>query len=257
MIGAGNVATNFAMILHEGEKKIVSVYSRNIENARLLADKVSAEYTNDLKSLPTDADVYIIAVSDSAIKEVVSKLSITDGLLLHTAGSVDMNVLKDITCKVSAINYGVLYPLQALSMNIVGDFYNKVPLYIEANNAESLEKLTVLAKELSAQVKVINSDDRKVIHLAAVFVNNFTNYMYVAAGRLLKEKDLPFSMLMPIISETVKILERSGADSIPEVLTGPAVRKDMETIRKHIDLLKDFPDLKRVYETITQNIIRN
>jgi predicted short-subunit dehydrogenase-like oxidoreductase (DUF2520 family) len=252
LIGSGNVATNLAFALLSKHKKIVQVVSRKIENAKSLAEKVGAGYTDDLKSIIVNADLYIIAVSDSAILEVISNINIKDCMLVHTAGSVDMDVLKP-----SAKNYGVIYPLQTLSKKTHLDFFNNVPLCIEANNEDNTRKLSELANKLSGRVYLVNSEDRKVLHLAAVFVNNFINYMYVAAARIMNNRNMPIEMLMPLIGETFKVIEQSEFKSINEILTGPAVRNDMETIRKHIELLKDFPDLKKVYELITNNIINN
>lgn len=246
IIGTGNVATNFAMALNEKGKDIVQIYSRTEESAKELADKVSADYTTELHKLEK-ADIYIVAVTDSAIEEVVRQIKIKNGIIVHTAGAANIDILKSVSS-----DYGVIYPLQTLIKDKNIDFYNKVPLCIEANNEMTEEKLLKMAELIAGKVYKLNSQKRLVLHLAATFANNFTNYMYVVADKLLKSQNIPFETLKSLIEESTDIII---AQETPAVYTGPAARKDMNTIKKHLELLKNHTEFKKLYELITKNII--
>lgn len=245
-IGAGKVADCLASVLFSNGKKIVQVFNRTEIKAKKLAKKVSAEFTTDLNNL-ADADIYIIAVNDTAIVEIVNKLNIKNGIIVHTAGSVKIDVLKS-----ASFEYGVMYPVQTFIKDRYLDFYDKVPLCIEANNKAVEDKITTLAELISAHVYKLDYDKRLTLHLAAVFANNFTNYMYVAAEKLLNEQNIPFDSLKLLIEETSNIVKDSNK---PEVYTGPAVRNDIVTINKHLAILANNPDLKQLYNLITQNIM--
>jgi predicted short-subunit dehydrogenase-like oxidoreductase (DUF2520 family) len=249
VIGAGNVALNFAVRMYETGVRIMQICSRNKEHARYLAGKVSAECTSELSELNQEADLYLIAVSDDAIEEVAGMIPAVKGIVVHTAGSVEVRVLK----KVSE-NYGVIYPLQSLSNEEMRGFYDNVPLCIEANDAETLEMISGLAKKMSKRVIVADTEKRRTIHLAAVFVNNFTNYMYLSGEKILEGMGIEFDLFKPLIMQTTeRILEEGGRLQ----MTGPAARRDVNTINKHIDMLRDLPELREVYELITGNIMKS
>lgn len=248
IIGSGNVATSLVYSLLQNRKNIIQIYSRNKNNAEHLAGIADCSYTVNLKELNTDADLYIIAIQDDAIESVISQLLLKNGILVHTAGSVEMNILKS-----ASNNYGVLYPLQTLNKNKIIDFYNKVPLCVEANTEETRKLLYELSLLLSKKVIDIDSEQRKIVHLAAVFANNFTNYMHISASRILKQANISTEILKPLIIETSDV---NNETEIYKKLTGPAIRKDIKTIEKQIEILKDFPDLKNVYEIITENMLK-
>ena len=255
LIGSGNVACNFAYALKSAGKNISQIYSRTKQHAKVLAQYVSADYTDDISTLNKEADLYIIAVNDSAIEEILCQLLIKDGLFVHTAGSVDMNLLKK-----AVSDFGVIYPLQSLRKDRNIDFYKQVPLCIEANNKDNEIILLEFSKILSEHVYKLNSEQRKIVHLAAVFVNNFTGYLYASADNLLKKNDIPFDLLKPLINRTVEniLSDAEPGTQISELfnLTGPAIRKDMNVINEHLEMLDNYPDLKKVYEVITENIIK-
>ncbi len=248
IIGAGNVATNLALALKDKGEKIIQVYSRTEKSAKTLADIISSSYTDDLKKINMNSDLYIISVPDSAIIPVLKHLSLKNKFIVHTCGSMDMDILKH-----ASSNYGVFYPLQTFSRNRKADF-TETPVCIEANNIAYQEALMNLAKLLSDKVYIINSGKRKILHLAAVFACNFPNYMYRIAEKITENNDIPFDILRPLIKETTgKIMTNSPSG----VQTGPASRKDTDTIEKHIDMLSEYPDFKQIYELITRNILND
>ena len=245
-IGAGNVATNLAIAFHNKGKKILQIISRDVEHAKLLADNVSANYSIILDEINPNADLYIISINDDAIENIASSLKIKSRLIVHTSGSLDMNVLLN-----ASTNCGVFYPLQTFSKDTIVDF-NNIPFCIEANTSENKKELTELAQILSNDVRQINSEERKIIHLAAVFANNFSNYMYLIADELLSIHNLSFDILKPLINQTAFKVN----SQIPEnTQTGPAKRNDLELIEKHLTLLKETPEYYEIYKVITNCIV--
>ena len=246
LIGAGNLATQLALAMHENGILVKQVYSRTIQSAKELAGKLKCEYTNDLSKLITEADIYLIAVKDSAIQEILENLYLDkDKLIVHTAGGVPMNVLDGFT-----INYGVFYPLQTFSKNRKISF-SSIPLCIEANHPSTLITLQEFASRLSDSVHQINSNERRTLHLAAVFTNNFVNHLYTIGAEILQDKKLNFDLLKPLITETAAKIEKITPI---EAQTGPAKRNDQSTINAQLKMLHDRPEFQKIYSFVTESI---
>jgi len=240
LIGAGNLATNLGRALLEAGHDVVQVYSRTEKSASSLATLAGGAPTTALSTLTNDADVYIVAVKDSAIAEVVPALckGRGDKVFLHTAGSVPMNVFEGM-----AEHFGVLYPMQTFSKARAVDF-SEIPCFVEANDDHSFTVINDLANSFSDRVVPLSSDQRRHLHLAAVFACNFTNHCYGVAAEILRKNNI-------LIDETArKVHELEPA----KAQTGPAVRYDQNVIRSQVELLKDNPLYRQIYETMSISI---
>jgi predicted short-subunit dehydrogenase-like oxidoreductase (DUF2520 family) len=248
IIGAGNLATQLALALHEKGIHIVQIYSRTEVSAKELADKLGTNYTSELQQLQLEADIYIIAVKDSAIQEILENCNLDeDKLIVHTAGSIPMSILEGFTR-----NYGVFYPLQTLSKNRKVDF-SDIPICIEANHPGNLIKLEELGKILSITVTQINSEERKALHLAAVLANNFVNHFYSIGAEILHDQKIDFALLKPLIRETAaKIENMNPADA----QTGPAKRNDRQVAEAHLKILSNKPEYQKIYSFVTESIFQ-
>lgn len=247
LIGSGNVATHLGAALKNAGHRIVQVYSRNGHNAALLAYHIGAEAINDLNSISTDTDIFIISVSDDAIAGITEQLAKYDKLIVHTSGATDLYTLLAFTDLA-----GVFYPLQTFSKTKEVAF-RSVPLCIEGADENITKKLKDLAQTISNNVCLINSAQRKTLHLAAVFACNFPNYLYHVAQNLLAAQNIQFDLLRPLILETAeKVQEQFPAD----VQTGPAVRRDAKTMNSHIQQLQGEPELEQLYRLLSQGIIK-
>jgi predicted short-subunit dehydrogenase-like oxidoreductase (DUF2520 family) len=245
LIGAGNVATQLGIALSDAGYNISQVYSHTKKSAAALSRQLNAEAINDLKKMDKNATIYIIAVKDDAIAAVAKELRVKDKIVVHTSGSVPMNVLKSVS-----ENYGVFYPLQTFTKDKKTDF-RSVPICIEGCNRATSTTLQYFAKSISSNVQLINSDQRRVIHLAAVFACNFSNHMYAIAEEILKKNKLSLDLLQPLIEETaMKIRKNSPA----EAQTGPAVRGDKKTMDGHLKLLGNDKKRKELYQLISRDI---
>lgn len=242
IIGSGNLATNIAFAFKKIGVKIHFVYSRDANNAQQLAHQIGCSFTNNLNELPRTADLYIIAVADAAIHEVASKLTDCTGLFVHTSGSIAMNVFADYFT-----DYGVFYPLMSFSKSSILAF-DTIPICVEANAEKNTKKLEYVAGLLTNRVQFLNSKDRQVLHLAAVFACNFTNLNYVIAEEILSKNTIPFDLLFPLIlNSALKIQQQSPA----LLQTGPAIRNDLPVIETHLKMLEAMPEYKAVYALIT------
>jgi len=247
MIGAGNLATQLSIAFHENGVEILQVYSRTVESAKALADKVNAIYTNSLKDIVPNANLYIFALSDKALQPVLEQMNVPIGNAVHTAGSIPMDVFENYT-----EHYGVFYPLQTFSKQRKVDF-SDIPICIEANNIGLEEDLFQLGEKISSKLNSISSEQRKQLHLAAVFTCNFANHMYSIGQKLLEEKDVDFKLLTPLIQETAqKVMD---LDPIA-AQTGPAVRFDEEIMASHHLALKDTPDFQKLYSFVSESIFK-
>jgi predicted short-subunit dehydrogenase-like oxidoreductase (DUF2520 family) len=249
-IGAGNVASQLASAFQNTGRKILQVYSRTENSAKELASKINCDFTSDTEDIIKNADVYIISVSDSAIAEVVAKLKLDKSLVVHTSGFHTMDILDNVSK-----NIGVFYPLQTFSKNRKIDFLN-IPVCVEANSADNLTLLEDLARSFTADVRYIESAQRKIIHLSAIFACNFTNHMYSIAEEILKDAYIPFDILKPLICETAeKVMDIEPV----EAQTGPARRNNLEVVQQHLKMLdnEEYRELyKRLSELITNKYIK-
>ena len=247
-IGAGNLAFHLAKALHFKDFQINQVYNRTESSAKELAEITGAEYTSTLDEIDKSADIYIVAVKDSAIDEVLSRIDFQDKLVVHCSGSLPLSVLEK-----HAKNFGVIYPLQTFSKKRVIDF-KKIPVFIEANSSANLEILKNIAGAISEEVLVTNSEQRQLLHISAVFACNFVNHFYFIAGELLKSKNIGFDVLKPLILETaLKVQELRPF----EAQTGPAVRFDENIIGKHLAKLADIEEYRQLYELISKSIFEH
>lgn len=244
IIGSGNVATHLTKSLWEAGHIITQVYSRTLANAVKLAEDVDSVATDQIDQINHFADIYIIAVKDEAIAGVAELLDLPLKIVVHTSGTVPMDVLKR-----SAERYGVFYPLQSFSKQKKISFVD-IPLFLEANNEETMNELKSLAS-ISDKVYESDYEMRRKVHLAAVLVNNFTNHLYQLADEFLQKNNIPFDILKPLIEETTR---KIGEYAPSAVQTGPAKRGDESTIQAHLDLLKNDPQLSEIYKALTKSI---
>ena len=246
LIGAGNLATHLGKALHAAGHDMVQVFSRTMQSAETLASLLDAEPLTDISQVRDDADVYIFSVKDSALELLISRLCGGEKkVFLHTAGSMPMSVFRG-----KALHYGVLYPMQTFSKQREVDF-SIIPCFIEANDEFALKQIEGLAGQISHRVYQLSSEDRKYLHLSAVFACNFANHCYAASQKLLQQHGIPFDVMLPLIDETAaKVHGMTPKDA----QTGPAVRYDENVIGKQIQLLENQPYFQKIYDSMSKSI---
>ena len=244
IIGTGNTATLLGRLIKQAGHNIIQVFGQTSQHAEELGKVLHSSFTTDQKLLNPEADIYIIAVSDDAIGHVTSWLQVGKKLVVHTAGSVESAILSG-----SSKNYGVLYPLQSLRKEM--DYLPEIPFLVEGNTEDNGALIYDFAKTISKKVEFTTRQQRLMTHIAAIIVNNFTNHLYVIAEDFCNKENIDFKMLLPLIEETAgRLYQFSPA----EMQTGPAVRSDITTIQKHIQLLEQHPFHQSVYEFLTDSI---
>jgi len=243
-IGAGNVAEALCQGFMAAGHRIVSVASRGGETAKILAGKAGAEWRRDL-SVPDNCDILILAVNDTSVTDVAREVLLPERtVIVHTAGSVTLAALG------RRKQAGVFYPLQTFTKGCVPEL-KKVPFFIEATGEHSLNMLRELGTGIGAGAWDCDSEKRRHLHVAAVFTNNFSNFMMTAGEVIATDAGFDPSLLHPLMEETVRKALSTGP---ARAQTGPAVRHDARTIKSHLDLLSFSPEYQKLYRLISTMI---
>lgn len=244
IIGSGNTATILGRKIKAAEHDILQITGRTEATVHALAAELGCDGNTDVKKIDPSADIYIVALADKALPQLHEWLQLDKKLVVHTAAAIPRDVLQ----KVSK-NYGVLYPLQTLRKEQT--VLPEIPFLVDGNSADDLALVQDFAASLSGKVLVAGDELRLRMHVAAVFVSNFVNHLYMLAEDFCKKEHIDFSLLLPLITETANRLQSL---SPKQSQTGPAIRNDCVTIDKHLEVLNNYPELKRMYELLTESI---
>ncbi len=270
LLGTGNVAHHLALRFQEVGVPIAQIYGRTLHKATVLAQRIGSDATDNLKELVQDADLYILAVSDNAIEPLLQEIMIQNvsdvslppqssfapfwveqdrnfGTWVHTSGTIPSTIFEKYTS-----NYGIFYPLQTFTIGKEPD-WTTLPLCIDANTAAKRRSLEQLGQLLSPVVHHITDTQRATLHVAAVFVNNFTNHLFHIGQTIVENDGITFDLLKPLIQETVAKIQLHSPETMQ---TGPAKRGDTITIEKHQIFLKHYPLYHKLYELMTKSIMK-
>ncbi len=247
MVGAGNLAASLAKALYRKGFPVVQVYSRTRESAQELAQAVEAGYTTDPDGLAKDAKLYVVALKDAVLERLLPGMVAgrEKALWVHTAGSIPMSIWEG-----RAERYGVFYPMQTFSKQREVSF-GRIPIFVEGSSDEETRFLKEVAAALSERVFEASSEQRRCLHLAAVFACNFTNHMYGLAARVLEKCGLPFDVMLPLIDETAGKVHEMPPGAAQ---TGPAVRRDRNVVGGHLQMLAGEPEMQELYRLISESI---
>jgi len=244
--GAGRVASALCRMLYNCGNSIDLIVSETENSCRSLADSCNASWSTK-PEFPETTSVIIVSVPDRSLKSVLYTLKCSsDTLVVHTAGSFGLDVFPE-----NIKNRGVFYPLQTFSHNRQVDF-NNLPFFIESEDDFINSTLKKLAESMGATAFACDSGHRKMLHVAAVFSCNFTNHMLTIGKELSERAGFSYDILKPLIVETILKAAEYGPENSQ---TGPAVRNDINTIEKHLDLLSFSPELQSLYKEVTKSII--
>jgi len=243
LVGTGNMAWFLGGRLKDAGHQCKGVYGRKAENAQTMAEHCGATVLKHLSDIQDDADCCIIAVSDHSIAGVANDLQLKNTVVIHTAGAVPLDVIRKE-------NKAVLWFIYSILKTELPD-HRAIPAMWEANGEPAKRVVTSIAGAISDIVMEGNADKRTWLHLSAVFANNFTNHIVTICEQICHEQGVSFKLMMPILQQT---LYRINYKSPAELQTGPAVRRDDETVAKHLKLLADTPERQRIYRAVTQSI---
>lgn len=249
LVGAGGLATNLGLALHEAGHNVLAVFSRTMEHARILAERIGSQPTDDICALPNEADLFIVSVKDAVLTDVVQQLvqGREEQFFAHTAGSMPLELFQGM-----ARHYGVFYPMQSFTKERCVDFF-EIPVFLEASDVQTLTLLKTLSATLTPHIYELSTDERRYLHLAAVFACNFANHCYALSAEILQQHGLPFNVMLPLIDETARKVHYL---SPLEAQTGPAIRYDLNVINKQQQLLDD-PAMKELYERLSKSIYQH
>lgn len=248
-IGSGNVATHLAKAFSRKGITIQQIYSQTCDNSEILAWQANSIYICNLDELNLDVDLLIFAVKDEVIKTLSQYILQKNPTvkMVHTSGSVGLDVFE------GAANTGILYPLQSFSKSKKIEI-SEVPFLITSDNEAFKHELIDFAKLLSEKVYEYTDEQRRHLHIAAVFVNNFSNHLFAIAQDYCEKHRLDYQLLMPLIHETIHKIDTIAPK---DAQTGPAIRRDMEIVDKHLKLLRNEDEhLYRIYSLLTDSILK-
>jgi len=247
IVGAGNVGWHLARALEDAGHCVTDIYSRRITTARELAQRLyDTNVTSSLNLSKSEAEIFLLAVTDDVLEEVSAKLEIPPyATIAHTSGTQSLEVLSE-----HHEHSGIFYPLQTFTKGVSVDLKD-VPICIEAVHQSTEKVLYSLGNSISDEVYTVHSDDRKVLHVAAVFAGNFGNYMLTIAQDILEDHDIDFGLLHPFIVETVNKALTVGPW---ESQTGPAQRGDTRTIQNHLKFLRNEPKYRKIYKLLSDQL---
>jgi len=244
--GAGRVAEALCKELFHAGLKIDKVVSPTKVNGKPLAASCNADWSNEL-IFPVSTKIILVSVPDHSLRVVLNEIQCSDETLVaHTAGSLGLDIFPD---KIK--RKGIFYPLQTFSKSRKVSFTD-LPFMLEASDDKSSLILKSLAESVKGRVYFVDTNQRRMLHLAAIFVNNFTNYMLTIGKEVTLRAGFPFEILVPLLRETMSKALDNGPENSQ---TGPAVRNDQNTIEKHLELLSFSPELQKIYNEMTQSII--
>lgn len=247
-IGSGNVATHLAKACVDNGIRIQEVYSSTFDHAAALAKNCNAIAVTSINDLKDDVDLLIVSINDNSLSKIAKTIEKLKCPVIHTAGSTSIEIIKS-----PHHAYGVVYPLQTFSKSKTVNIKD-VPFFIEANAPELSEKLNSMVSAWGANAQYANSEQRLNLHIAAVFACNFSNHMYSIAEELMHKHQLDFNLLKPLILETAHKIENLSPNAAQ---TGPAKRKDTQTIEKHLASLGHENRLFELYKAISEDIAKS
>ena len=248
-IGSGNLAWHLAAALDNTGYAVREIFSRHPSNASALVERLyDAEIKSTLDFSASNSRIFIVAVPDDVIPDVAEEIILpSNAILVHTSGSRPLAVLENA----GARYLGVFYPLQTFSKKAKVDFA-EIPIFIESDDSETQRTLMTMAKAVSRKALHISSNERRALHVAAVFASNFTNHMLTISRGIMSSHNLDYEWLKPLITETINKSLRIGPETAQ---TGPARRGDLEILDEHMEFLKDDEALSEIYRVVSQHIV--
>ena len=214
--------------LHHG-LKLKGVRTELVHARPLTAERPNQEENPQAESLLPQADVYIYAVADHALKAVVEKVYAPKSIHLLTSGTMPMEVFGS-----DKPHAGVLYFFQSFSREVLIDDWSGIPCFISGRNIDDVAAIYSLAQMLTSRIYEADQHDRERLHVAGVFANNFSNLMYRMAADILADTQIPFQALLPLIDQTAQKVHMLAPRNAQ---TGPAQRGDEAVMAHHLDVL--------------------
>ena len=245
IIGAGNLATNLAIAFQTNGIEIVDIVSKNNGSAKKLANRVNAYHRETVGQIDTTTELLIIAVTDDSILNVLTDLTTTKIPIVHTSGATSIDIFKESKFK----EFGVFYPVQSFDKEKLTNF-SDLPIAIEASHSNLETQLLSLCRGIKGRAIKLNSEDRKVLHIAAVFANNFTTHLLLQSKQILEQRSLNIDLLQPLITKTFSDLSLLKQ-------TGPAAREDKQIIEEHLSFLRGDENKADLYKILTNSIIKS
>jgi predicted short-subunit dehydrogenase-like oxidoreductase (DUF2520 family) len=236
IIGAGKIAYSLSSALQKSGFDVQIVISTKLSSAKLLANKFSIPlYSDKLKNIPSDVNIFFLTVPDGEIKKTADALSrmkkeFKDKICIHFSGVETIDALKSIQKKKGAT--GSLHIIRPFPSKEVVDIKNS-PASIETDNKPARFFLLQLCRKLKLKPHRISSEQKVFQHIAAVHSSNFlVGNLFNAFSLISSKNNAPKNILK---NTTQSALENVFRLSPAKALSGPIDRGDIYTIKKHLN----------------------
>jgi len=256
-IGAGTVGTALSIRLSSNGYQVIAVSSRSQTSARKLAQTVSGcRAFNSNQDVADTAELIFITTPDDTIASVAAETQWHRGQsVVHCSGALSVDILEP--AKKLGARVGAFHPLQTFAN--VKQAIENMPGSTFAVEAEEplLSTLKDMAIALDGHWIELKANDKVAYHAAAVIAGNYLVTIAKLATDLWQSFNIPQSQatqaLLPLIRGTIHNIDTVG---IPQCLTGPIARGDIETIKKHLNALqKVAPALLSTYQELGRQTI--
>ena len=238
IIGAGKIAYSLVDALKKSGYDVHIIISRKVSSAKTLAAKFSIpQYSNSIKKILPEVNVFFLTVPDGEIKNAADALSrlkmeFSDSICIHFSGVENISALKSLKrkgCSTGSVHIIRPFP----SKNIV-DIRNS-PASIETESRQAKAFLLQLCRNLKLKPHFISSDEKVFHHIAAVHSSNFLVGNMFNAFTLISTKSKYPKAILRKTSQSA--LDNVFKLSPARALSGPIDRGDIYTVRKHLDAL--------------------
>ncbi len=193
----------------------------------------------DLADLCAESELLLIAVSDRAISEVAAMIPQTDALIFHASGAL-----------LSMRNGFSLHPLKSLPPIGEPSDLEGTLLVFEGEHRRTAK---LIATAIGARFAEVAPDQKALYHAAAVFGANYVAASLEIAKRLMNRAGV-HDAKQDLVALALSAVENWRNHDDAKRFTGPAARGDSDTIAKHIDALRDEPQLAQIYELLADEI---
>lgn len=256
LIGAGRVGTAVAELLRRGGHSPAGVVSRTPESRAKAAELLDAPEL-ELDDLP-DTDVVLLGVPDGAIGELAARLSERTSAghaVVHFAGAMGIDVLAPV---IRTGAWGcALHPVQACPdvdtaiERLPGSAWGVTCTWPATEWAHGL-----IDGPLQGTPVDVPEQGRPLWHAAAVSTSNGIAALMALGEDLLSSIgiDRPNAVLGPLARGAVENAIAGGGGA--RTLTGPVVRGEADTLRRHLDAIAaTSPSSRAGYELAARIVL--
>jgi predicted short-subunit dehydrogenase-like oxidoreductase (DUF2520 family) len=253
VLGAGRAGKGLARALDASGVALAGLHGRRAEPAG--ADGAPAVTAGALPPSLGGAGVVLVAVQDAALDGAIAELlaapPLPGAVLLQASGSAEPERFAD--ARRAGHPAGTFHPLVPLADPSRAPALLRGAWVGAEGDPAAVAAARRLAAALGASVLEIPAGEKARYHAAAVFASNFPTVLAAIAARLMREAGVAEGDGRDAVRALLAAAAANVASGDPlAALTGPVVRGDVVTVRRHLDALADDGDARAVYLALSR-----